>query len=96
MGVFGRHSRAPISPEAGQTDPQQAVPLGQCRASSRGSVKHTDLVAQSQVFEFEDSSRAKDRWQSVVREIGIGGENYRNKYNSRPLRHFEVSERHNA
>jgi hypothetical protein len=33
---------------------------------------------------------------SIVREISIGGENYRTKYNSRPLRHFGVFERHNS
>jgi hypothetical protein len=37
--------RAPVTPEAGQTDPQQAVPRGQFRAVSRGPLKHADLVA---------------------------------------------------
>jgi hypothetical protein len=32
---------------------------------------------------------------SVARRISIGGKNYRTKYKSRLLRHFEVFERHN-
>src|SRR5258708_6669491 len=56
--------RAPVAPEAGQTDPQQAVPGGQFRAFSGGSLKHADLVAQSQVLEPEGSTRTEDRRQS--------------------------------
>jgi len=36
---------APVAPEAGQTDPQQAVDGGQFRAFSCGPLKHADLVA---------------------------------------------------
>src|SRR6267143_2926216 len=35
--------RAPVTPEAGQTDPQQAVPCGQFRAFYCGSLNHDDL-----------------------------------------------------
>src|SRR5580704_15982338 len=56
--------RAPVAPEPGQTDPQQAVPRGQFRAFSRGPLKHADLVAQSQVLEPESSTRTADRGQS--------------------------------
>jgi hypothetical protein len=41
--------RAPVMPEAGQADPQQAVGGGQFQAFCRRSPKHSDLVAQSQV-----------------------------------------------
>src|SRR5215813_941095 len=37
--------RAPAAPDAGQPDPQQAVPRRQFRAFSRGALKHADLVA---------------------------------------------------
>src|ERR1700676_145424 len=43
--------RAPIAPEAGQTDPQQAVLRGQFRAFCSGPLKHADLVAQSQILQ---------------------------------------------
>jgi hypothetical protein len=56
--------RAPVTPEAGQTDPQQAVPQGQFRAFSCGPPKHPDLVAQSQVLELEGGTRTEDRGQS--------------------------------
>ena len=52
------------APEAGQTDPQQAVPRGQFRAFSGRPLKHADLVAQSQVLEPESSARTEDRGQS--------------------------------
>ena len=52
------------APEAGQKDPQQAIPSGQFRAFSCGPLKHADLVAQSQVLEPEGSTRTEDRRQS--------------------------------
>src|SRR5467141_948649 len=45
--------RAPLTPEVGQTDSQQAVPRGQFRAFPCGPPKHTDLAAQRQVLELE-------------------------------------------
>jgi hypothetical protein len=56
--------RAPVTPEVGQTDPQQAVPGGQFRAFSCEPLKHADLVAQSQVLERKGSTRTEDRGQS--------------------------------
>ena len=55
--------RAPIAPQAGQTDPQQAVPAGQFRALSCGPLKHADLVAQRQVLQLERSTRTEERRQ---------------------------------
>jgi hypothetical protein len=49
---------------------------------------------------FSSSMTARDRKiecnveRSVARRIIIGGKNYRTNYKSRPLRHFEVFERH--
>jgi hypothetical protein len=63
--------RTPISPEAGQTDPQQTISWRQFRAPSRGPPQRTYLVAQSQVLKFEDSARPEDRMQ--------GGEERREK-----------------
>ncbi len=40
-------------PEAGQADPQQAVGGGQFQVFCCSSLKHNDLVAQSQVLELE-------------------------------------------
>jgi len=54
-------SRAPVVPGAGQADPQQAVGGGQFQAFCRRSLKHTDLVAQSQVLEVEGGTRSEDR-----------------------------------
>jgi hypothetical protein len=51
----------PATPEARQTDPQQAVSRGQSRAFCSSSPKHTDLVTQSQVFELEGGTRLEDR-----------------------------------
>jgi hypothetical protein len=45
--------RAPVIPEAGQADPQQAVGGGQFQAFCRRSPEHSDLVAQSQVLEIQ-------------------------------------------
>jgi hypothetical protein len=42
--------RAPVMPEAGQADPQQAAGGGQFQAFCRSSPKHTELVTQSQVL----------------------------------------------
>jgi hypothetical protein len=78
--------RAPIAPEAGQTDPQQAVPRGQFRAFCSGPLKHADLVAQSQILQ---RSAARERKidhrvaRSVVREMGID-ENYEGNISSIP------------
>jgi hypothetical protein len=69
---------APVTPEAGQTDPQQAVPRGPFRALCCGPLKHADLVAQSQVLELESGTRRKiegTNARSVVRKMSIG-ENY--------------------
>jgi hypothetical protein len=40
---------------------QQAVPRGPFRALCCGSLKHADLVAQSQVLELESGTRTEDR-----------------------------------
>ena len=48
--------RAPVTPNAGQPDPQKAVPSGQFRAFCRRPLKHADLMAQSEVLEFEGSA----------------------------------------
>jgi hypothetical protein len=53
--------RAPVMPEAGQADPQQAAGGGQFQAFCRSSPKHTELVTQSQVLEVEGSTRLEDR-----------------------------------
>jgi hypothetical protein len=55
---------APVKPKARQTDPQQAVPRAQFRAFPCGPLKYADLVAQSQVFRPEGSTRTEDRGQS--------------------------------
>ena len=56
--------RAPVTPNAGEEDPQHAVPSGQFRAFCCRPLKHADLMAQSQVLEFEGSARATDSTQS--------------------------------
>ena len=43
--------RAPVTPKAGQTDPQQAVPGSQFRAFSCRPPKHAAVVAQGEVLE---------------------------------------------
>jgi len=48
-------------PEAGQADPQQAFGGGQFQAFYRRSLKHSDLVAQSQVLEVDGGTRLEDR-----------------------------------
>ena len=53
--------RAPVMPEAGQADPQQAAGGGQFQTFCRSSPKHTELVTQSQVLEVEGSTRLEDR-----------------------------------
>jgi hypothetical protein len=53
--------RAPVMPEAGQADPQRAVGGGQFQAFCRRSLKHSDLVAQSQVLEVDGGTRLEDR-----------------------------------
>ena len=58
------HRRAPAAPEAGQPDPQQAVPASQFRTFFRGSLKHADLVTQCQVLELKASARTEDRGHS--------------------------------
>jgi hypothetical protein len=55
--------RAPVMLEAGEADPQQAVGGGQFQAFYCSSLKHGDLVAQSQVLEFEGRTRSEDRAQ---------------------------------
>ncbi|OLB27284.1 MAG: hypothetical protein AUH13_24500 [Acidobacteria bacterium 13_2_20CM_58_27] len=45
------HGREPVAPEAGQTDPQQAVPGSQFRAFSCRPPKHAAVVAQGEVLE---------------------------------------------
>jgi hypothetical protein len=88
---------APVSPNAEQPDPQQAIRWGQSWAFSSRPLKHGDLVAQSQVFQPQCGLRTEDR--------GQGGDECRErnehrkkelgkKYNSHPLSHFEVFERH--
>jgi hypothetical protein len=64
LGLNDGQRRAPVAPDAGQTDPQQAVRWGQLRAFSRGALKDADLVAQSQVLQLQGRARTKDRGQS--------------------------------
>ena len=56
--------RAPVAPEAGQADPQQAVHWSQFRPFYCGPLKHADLVAQSQVLELKGSTGTEDPGQS--------------------------------
>jgi hypothetical protein len=63
-GEITIRQRQPVTAEAGQTDPQQAVARGQFRAFSCGPPKHADLVAQSQVLELDGGTRTEDREQS--------------------------------
>jgi hypothetical protein len=66
--------RAPVMPEAGQADPQQAVGGGQFQAFCRRSPKHSDWVAQSQVLELEGGTRLEDRAhrrKECVRKMGM-------------------------
>ena len=87
--------RAPATPEAQQTDPQQTVSRGQFQAFCSSSPKHTDLVTQSQVLELEGGTRSEDRRQSR-KECHKSSEHRRNyeRCNSHPFRYFEVFERH--
>jgi hypothetical protein len=87
--------RAPATPEARQTDPQQAVSRGQFQAICSSFPKHTDLVTQSQVLELEGGTRSEDRRQSRE-ECHKSSEHRRNyeRCNSHPFRSFEVFERH--
>src|SRR6516164_7041544 len=48
---------APVAPEAGETDPREAVAGGQFRTFCGGSLKHADLVAQGQVLELQRGTR---------------------------------------
>src|SRR5215472_13969061 len=61
FGLDDGQCRAPIAPDAGQPNPQPAIPRGQIRAFSRGPLKYADLVAQSQVLQLEGSARTKGR-----------------------------------
>jgi hypothetical protein len=83
------------TPEARQTDPQQAVSRGQFQAFCSSSPKHTDLVTQSQVLELEGGTRSEDRRQSRE-ECQKSSEHRRNyeRCNSHPFRSFEVFEKH--
>ena len=86
--------RAPVMPEAGQADPQQAVGGGQFQAFCRRSLKHSDLVAQSQVLEVEGGTRLEDRAnrRKEVRKISMS-ENYKGCVTPYPLRYFDIFER---
>src|SRR5260370_2920655 len=88
--------RAPIAPEARQTDPQQAVARGQFWALSCRPVEHADLMAQSQVLEPEGSTRPEDRGQRCeeCREKNEHRRELCKKTNSHALKHFEIFERH--
>src|SRR6266480_4355494 len=67
--------RAPIAPEARQTDPQQAVARGQFWALSCRPVEHADLMSRAR---FSSPREARDRKieakdaSSVVRKMSIG------------------------
>ena len=54
---------APVAPEAGEADPQEAVAGGQFRTFCGESLKHADLVAQGQVFELQRGTRTQNRRQ---------------------------------
>src|SRR5260370_39583852 len=88
--------RAPIAPEARQTDPQQAVARGQFWALSCRPVEHADLMAQSQVLEPEGSTRPEDRGPRCeeCREKNEHRRELCRKTNSHALKHFEIFERH--
>ncbi len=96
-GEITIRQRQPVTAEAGQTDPQQAVARGQFRAFSCGPPKHADLVAQSQVLELDGGTRTEDREQSCE-ECRERNEHQRRimreRYNSHRLRQFEVFKRH--
>ena len=96
FGLDDGQRRAPVTPEAGQTDPPQAVPGGQFRTFSCGPLKHADLVAKSQVLELKGSTRTEDRGQRCeeCRERNEHRRELWKKYNPHPLRHFEIFERH--
>src|SRR6516164_798151 len=64
LGLNYGQRRAPVPPNAGEKDPQPAVPSGQFRAFCRRPLKHADLMAQSEVLEFEGSARAENSKQS--------------------------------
>src|SRR6266571_4525501 len=95
-GEITIRQRQPVTAEAGQTDPQQAVARGQFRAFSCGPPKHADLVAQSQVLELDGGTRTEDREQSCE-ECRERNEHQRRimreRYNSHRLRQFEVFKR---
>ena len=56
LGLNDGQRRAPAAPHPGQPDPHEAVHGSQPGTSSRGTLKHADLVAQSQVLEFEGNA----------------------------------------
>ena len=60
LGLNDSQRGAPVTPEVGQTDPQQTAPGGQFRALSCGPLQDADLVAQRQVLELKGSTRTKD------------------------------------
>src|SRR6516164_9672933 len=55
--------RAPIAPDARETNPEQTVARGQFRAFCGAPLKHADLVAQGQVLELHSGTRTQDRTQ---------------------------------
>jgi len=77
---------APVTPKAGQTDPQQAVPRAQFRAFPCGPLKYADWWRRAK---FSSPRAARERKiedrvaRSVAREMGIG-ENY--ERNITPIR----------
>ena len=67
----------------------------QFQAFCRRSLKHSDLVAQSQVLEVEGGTRLEDRAnrRKEVRKISMS-ENYKGCVTPYPLRYFDIFERH--
>jgi len=53
LGLNNGQRRAPAAPHPGQPDPHEAVHRSQPGTSSRGTLKHADLVAQSQVLQLK-------------------------------------------
>ena len=71
LGLNDGQRRAPAAPHPGQPDPHEAVHGSQPGTSSRATLKHADLVAQSQVLQLKGRARTENR--------GQGGEEHRER-----------------
>src|SRR5215469_1251362 len=88
---------APVAPQAGETDPQEAVAGGQFRTFCGGSLKHTDLVAQGQVFELQRGTRTQNRRQDGKERRKKNKHQREIMKEDKPhsLKHFEIYETRN-